>query len=77
MHDGRFASLSEVLVHYNEGVLNHPNLDPRFIDPATAEPRRLNLDQGQLAALEAFLHTLTDNQLINDEIYASPFVVSP
>lgn len=27
MHDGRFATLEEVVNHYNEGIVKHPNLD--------------------------------------------------
>lgn len=31
MHDGRFATLLEVVEHYNSGVQAHPNLDPRLL----------------------------------------------
>lgn len=35
MHDGRFATLEEVVEHYNSGVVNHPNLSSqlRVIEP--------------------------------------------
>ena len=38
MHDGRFATLEEVIDHYSSGVKPHPNLDRRA--RRAAEPRR-------------------------------------
>lgn len=32
MHDGRFASLEEVVAHYNDGIKDVPNLDWRLTD---------------------------------------------
>ncbi|MEM7349101.1 MAG: cytochrome c peroxidase, partial [Chloroflexota bacterium] len=64
MHDGRFATLEEVVEHYNSGVQNHPNLDNQL--QQGAQPRRLNLNDTQKANLVAFLHTLTDQSLQYD-----------
>ncbi|MCX6976843.1 MAG: c-type cytochrome [Verrucomicrobia bacterium] len=72
MHDGRFATLEEVVDFYNAGVVNHPNLSPPLRNP-NGTPRRLNLSADQKAALVAFLKTLTDNTLVNDEKFADPF----
>ncbi|KAB2918785.1 MAG: c-type cytochrome [Bacteroidetes bacterium] len=35
MHDGRFATLEEVVDHYNSGVVDHANVSPqlRIVDP--------------------------------------------
>ena len=72
MHDGRFATLEEVVNFYNAGVVNHPNLSPPLRNP-NGTPRRLNLSADQKAALVAFLKTLTDNTLVNDAKFADPF----
>jgi len=75
MHDGRFASLAEVIEHYNSGVQMHPNLDPRLrIGAGNPQARQLNLEQWEKDALEAFLHTLTDEAFLTSELFADPFV---
>lgn len=73
MHDGRFATLAEVVEHYNSGVKAHPNLDPRLRTTPTGTPRRLNLTPTESAALVAFLKTLTDEPLLTDAKYSNPF----
>ena len=77
MHDGRFATLEEVVEFYNSGVVNHPNLSPPLRTPARpgqpAGALRLNLSTAQKAALVAFLHTLTDPNLATEAKYADPF----
>ena len=30
VHDGRFATLEDVVEHYSTGIKSHPNLDPRL-----------------------------------------------
>ena len=72
MHDGRFASLEEVVEHYNSGIQNHPTLAPPLRDE-DGLPIRLNLSEEDKAALVAFLHTLTDFDMMNDEKYSNPF----
>lgn len=72
MHDGRFETLEEVIEHYNSGVLNNPNLDNRLTQGNNV--RRLNLSDTDKQALVDFLNTFTDNEFINDEKYASPFI---
>jgi cytochrome c peroxidase len=77
MHDGRFATLEEVVEFYNSGVVNHPNLSPPLRNPpgtpGAGLPRRLNLTNQQKAALAAFLRTLTDTSLPTDEKFGDPF----
>lgn len=75
MHDGRFATLLEVVEHYNSGVQAHPNLDPRLRGgPGNPQPRRLNLSDEDQQALVAFLNTLTDEAFLTDEKFSNPFV---
>jgi len=77
MHDGRFATLEQVVDFYNNGVVNHPNLSPPLRNPPGAPgaglPRRLNLTNVQKAALVAFLKTLTDTSVTTDEKFQDPF----
>jgi len=71
MHDGRFATLKEVVEHYNSGIKNHPNLHPLLKDGDA--PIEMNLSGTDKAALIAFLHTLTDDTILNDEKWSDPF----
>jgi cytochrome c peroxidase len=74
MHDGRFPTLRAVIDFYNAGVQNNPNLDPILRDPNTGLPRRLNLNENEKQALEAFLRTLSDTGLATDPKFADPFI---
>jgi len=65
MHDGRFATLDEVLEHYSSGGKDHPNKDVR-VQP-------LNLTDSEKAALVAFLRTLTDPTFLADPRFSDPF----
>jgi cytochrome c peroxidase len=71
MHDGRFASLAEVLQFYDRGVQEGPALDPRLRQGNA--PQRLNLSAEDRAALVAFLMTLNDPALVADERFSNPF----
>jgi cytochrome c peroxidase len=77
MHDGRFATLEQVVDFYSTGVVNHPNLSPALRNPpgspGAGQPRRLNLTNAQKAALVAFLKTLTDTSVTTDEKFQDPF----
>lgn len=77
MHDGRFATLEEVVEFYNSSVVNHPNLSPPLRNPPNApnpgQPRRLNLTVSQKAALVAFMKTLTDTGVRTDPRWQDPF----
>lgn len=72
MHDGRFATLREVIDFYDNGVQPHPNLDPRLQGPGGV-PLRLNLTPAEKDALEAFLRTFTDDALLSDVKFSDPF----
>lgn len=72
MHDGRFATLEQVVEHYSSGVKNHPNLSPQLKLP-NGQPRLTNLSAPDKAALVAFLKTLTDVNVTADVKYSNPF----
>lgn len=72
MHDGRFATLEEVIEHYSTGVQNHPNLASPLIG-SDGEPLHFNLNQEEKDALIAFLNTLTDHEMLSDKKYSNPF----
>jgi len=70
MHDGRFATLEEVIEHYNSGVKGSSTVDPLLqynINPG------LQLSAQDQADIMAFLHTLTDTSFVADERFSSPF----
>lgn len=70
MHDGRFGTLEEVVEHYDHGLQASSSID------VTLENTRvtgLMLTQQDKDDLVAFLKTLTDEDLINDPAYSTPF----
>jgi cytochrome c peroxidase len=71
MHDGRFATLEEVVEFYNSGVhWNSPNIDALMTKPA--KQYGLNLTATQKTNLVLFLKTFTDTSYINNPNYQSP-----
>ena len=72
MHDGRFATLEEVVEHYNSGIQAHPTLSPALTDDS-GNPVRLNFTEAEKAALVAFLKTLTDNTVSDEVKWSNPF----
>jgi len=78
MHDGRFETLMDVVNHYSDNVQAHPSLNFRLTTLDDSEDgegpvMRLNLNQTEKEALVAFLHTLTDEDILTDEKYSNPF----
>ncbi len=61
MHDGRFATLREVIDHYDHDVKDSPTVDPLLqfsIDPG------LQLSEQDKLDLEAFLRALSDDEFL-------------
>jgi cytochrome c peroxidase len=69
MHDGRFATLEDVVEFYSTGVKPHPNLDGRLRGPR----ERRQMDRPEKAALVAFLKTLSDHAFLTDLRFSDPF----
>ncbi|OZV70955.1 cytochrome-c peroxidase [Winogradskyella aurantia] len=63
MHDGRFATLDEVIDFYSEGLQNSPTIDPLM---KNIDQGGVQLSESDKADLKAFLLTLTDNSFINN-----------
>lgn len=68
MHDGRFATLRDVLDHYNAAGHASPTLDPMM----KFQGEGLNLSEQDLDDLEAFLHSLTDTAFVQDPRFTDP-----
>jgi cytochrome c peroxidase len=75
MHDGRFATLMDVINHYDHGVIAQPYLDDRLTTELVigGTPYQLGLSESEKSSLIAFLMTLTDSTLLFDPRFSSPF----
>jgi cytochrome c peroxidase len=61
MHDGRFATLEEVVEHYSSGVRRTSTLDPNL---AKHPESGIQLTTQEKSDLVAFLKTLTDESFV-------------
>lgn len=70
MHDGRFATLEQVVNHYSDSLKYSPNVDPlmEFI-----HQRGPHLSAPEKQKLIAFLHALTDTTFVNNPAVQNPF----
>ncbi len=70
MHDGRFATIDEVLDHYNDGGHPGPTVDAfmKFTD----EESTLELTAPKRMQVKAFLNALTDLDFVNNPAFADP-----
>lgn len=78
MHDGRFATLAEVIDHYSTGIKLHRNLSPRFIDTlgTTVSAHKFNFTAAQKTALVDFLKTFTDSTILTEVKWSDPFTLT-
>jgi len=72
MHDGRLATLEEVIDHYSTGIANNRGLSVLLKE--NSAPVKFDFTVYEKEALIAFLHTLTDEVLISDEKFSDPFI---
>jgi len=72
MHDGRFASLEEVVNFYSDGIKTHSNLNTLLKDNS-GQAKKMNFAEIEKAALVSYLETLTDEEMIKDDKFADPF----
>ncbi|RED50456.1 cytochrome-c peroxidase [Seonamhaeicola aphaedonensis] len=66
MHDGRFATLDDVINHYSEGLQNSPTIDPLM---KKVNQGGVQLSPEDKADLKAFLLTLSDFEFVNNLIF--------
>ena len=69
MHDGRFATLEEVINHYSSGIQMSATIDPNI---EYASQGGVQLDATQKSLLKKFLLTLTDHEFINNPKFQDP-----
>ncbi len=72
MHDGRFATLEDVVDFYSEGIQNHVNLHP-LLKNGNGSPKKFNFTEVEKDALVQFLKTLTDDEMVNEPKWSDPF----
>lgn len=70
MHDGRFATLEQVLDFYSEGVKKGANVDSKMGFAHQGGARLNALEKHQIIL---FLNTLTDSAFITNPEFANPF----
>lgn len=70
MHDGRFATLEEVIDHYNTGVKQSPTVE--FLLQYNMQPGGLQLSTQNKTDLIAFLKTLNDEDFRMNTAYKKP-----
>lgn len=63
MHDGRFATIEEVINHYSEGLQNSTTIDPLMKSINNGGVQLSDLDK---IDLKAFLLSLSDSEFINN-----------
>jgi cytochrome c peroxidase len=73
MHDGRFATLEQVLDHYSHNIADNPALS-NILRDINGQPIRMNISDQEKTAIIAFLNTLTDYQFISNPEFRNPFV---
>jgi cytochrome c peroxidase len=61
MHDGRFQKLTQVLKHYENGIIKNPTLDPRLLSGSRTG---ILLSPEDKVNLTAFLLTLSDTSYL-------------
>jgi cytochrome c peroxidase len=69
MHDGRFATLDEVIEHYSSGINHSSTIDPLI---EFASQGGVQLDSQEKYLLKKFLNTLTDYNFINNPKFKDP-----
>jgi cytochrome c peroxidase len=64
-HDGRFKTISEMLEHYNSGIVKSPTLDNEL-------KKGIPISSDDRFYLIYFLETLTDSSFIKNPLYSDP-----
>lgn len=70
MHDGRFATIDDVINHYSEGLVWSSTIDPLMKNVSVGG---VHLSPQEKADLKAFLLTLNDPDFLTNPAFQSPF----
>lgn len=71
MHDASFATIEEVIDHYDSGITNTTNLDNRLLPGGV--PQNLGLTATEKNQIADFLRTLTGSDVYNNSNWSTPF----
>jgi cytochrome c peroxidase len=71
MHDGRFATLDDVVAHYDSGIVGSPVLEAPL--GRDGQPVRMLLDEADRAAVVAMLGVFTDEHFLTHPAFSDPF----
>jgi cytochrome c peroxidase len=77
MHDGSIQSLEEVIEHYSSNIadrLNLPSKLVRLTEEVSPGKRGFNFSSEEKEQLLAFLHTLTDTELVGKTELSNPLI---
>jgi cytochrome c peroxidase len=72
MHDGRLATLRDVVKHYSDQIVDHPNLHADLKNE-NGGPRKMNISEHETEAIVAFLKTLSDKSILSNPRFSDPF----
>jgi cytochrome c peroxidase len=73
MHDGRFATLNDVLDHYSEHIKQSETLSPFIAEPGNIPGQMgLRLTENEKVDIINFLNMLTDQDFISNPEFADP-----
>lgn len=72
MHDGRFATLEDVLRHYGEHIDANPNLDP--VLQYDGQPLKLSFTEEEITQIAAMLRLFSDDAFVRDPRFGNPFL---
>jgi cytochrome c peroxidase len=73
MHDGRFATLEEVVDHYDSGGHGTTNVSPFLLNLRRNHAEGHGLTPADKQDLLAFVRTLTDSAFVTNPAFSSPY----
>jgi cytochrome c peroxidase len=73
MHDGRFATLDEVIDHYDSGGHGVDTVNPFILNLRRNFREGHGLTPAEKQDLLAFLRSLTDSSFVTNPDFGSPF----
>jgi cytochrome c peroxidase len=71
MHDGRFATLEEVMDHYDKGIIPGPTVDPLLLGHRARSGELLLTEQDKVDLI-SFLNCLTDSAFLGNPEFGPP-----